>query len=175
MKKLYIGDFSEVFIGIVNSRQILIISTNTENTKYIEIPISISIKKDKDFLIFYQKNTESIFLSVFFSKLESLLNLKNIIKKKLILKGVGYKIFFSENSKNITFKLGYSHLIVLSIPEQIFNVSISKNLISMQSYDTTFLGNFLAKIRNLRLPDSYKGKGFLRKNEKLTLKQLKKK
>jgi ribosomal protein L6P/L9E len=175
MKKLYIGNLSEIFLGIVNNQQMLIISKNTEDTKYIKVPIDISIKKDKDFLIFYQKGTESTFFSVFFSKLESLLNLKNIIKRKLILKGVGYKISFSDNSKNIVFKLGYSHLIVLSIPEQIFNVSISKNLISMQSYDTTFLGNFLAKIRNLRVPDSYKGKGFLRKNEKLTLKQLKKK
>jgi ribosomal protein L6P/L9E len=45
----------------------------------------------------------------------------------------------------------------------------------MQSYDITFLGNFLAKIVSLRSPDPYKGKGFLRKNEKIVLKQLKKK
>ena len=100
---------------------------------------------------------------------------RSIIKKKLILKGVGYRISFSDNLKDIIFKLGYSHLIVLPIPTQILNVSITKNLISMQSYDITFLGNFLAKIVSLRSPDPYKGKGFLRKNEKIELKQLKKK
>jgi large subunit ribosomal protein L6 len=175
MKKLYIGELTEIFLAIINNQQVLVVKKGLEKIIYISIPNCIKVKKENNFLLFDDKSEQKNFFANFLFKLSGLLEIKNVIKKKLILKGIGYKMSFSTNLENIVFKLGYSHLIVLPIPEQIFNVSIVKNLISMQSYDITFLGNFLAKIRGFRVPDSYKGKGFLRKNEKLILKQLKKK
>lgn len=175
MKKLFIGEFAKIFLAIINKQQVLVVKKGLEKIIYITVPNSIKIKKENNFLVLDYKNEEKNNVYNFWFKLSDLLEIKNVIKKKLILKGIGYRISFSTNLENIVFKLGYSHLIILPIPEQIFNVSIVKNLISMQSYDITFLGNFLAKIRGFRIPDSYKGKGFIRKNEKLIVKQLKKK
>lgn len=172
IKKLYIGDVTQVSLSILNSKHILIITKNLEKTFYISIPTNIYIKKEEKFLIINENENSC---KSFSNRIVSLLTKKKLIKKKLILKGVGYKMSLSSDLKNIIFKLGYSHLIVLPIPQQIFNVSIIKNMISMQSYDLSFLGNFLAKIRSFRIPDAYKGKGFTKKNEKLILKQLKKK
>lgn len=175
MKTLYIGEFTKIFLTVINKQQVLVLKKNLQKFVYIELPSGLNVKIDKNFLKINQKNEHAATLSLFVFKLTKLLTDRDAIKKKLILKGVGYRISFSDTLKDIVFKLGYSHLIVLPIPDQIFNVSINKNLISMQSFDITFLGNFLARIRNFRCPDSYKGKGFIRKNEKFILKQLKKK
>jgi large subunit ribosomal protein L6 len=175
MKSLYVGEITKIFLAVINKQQSLVVKKNLEKAVYINVPKDLYLKKEKNFLIVCNKNKKSTSFPLFFFKLSRLIVVRSIIKKKLILKGVGYRISFSDNLKDIIFKLGYSHLIVLPIPTQIFSVSITKNLISMQSYDITFLGNFLAKIVSLRSPDPYKGKGFLRKNEKIELKQLKKK
>ena len=77
------------------------------------------------------------------------------------------------NDKLIEFKLGFSHMITLSIPNEI-KVSIIKNNLILESFDKILLGNFSATIKNFKTPDSYKGKGICYKNEILFLKVVKK-
>lgn len=175
LKKIYLSDSTKIFLGVIHNHSVIIIKKSFKETCYLQIPKNIFIRREKDFLVVYTKNVCLNFFSLFYFKLSALLFVKSIIKKKLILKGVGYRMSITSDLKVIVFKLGYSHTIFLNIPSEIFSVSIIKNLISIQSYDTVFLGDFISQIRNLRIPDSYKSKGFLRKNEKLTLKQLKKK
>jgi large subunit ribosomal protein L6 len=77
------------------------------------------------------------------------------------LVGVGYKA--SHNGQILDLSLGYSHGILLEVPKE---VSVStetvkgKNpLITLESADKQLIGQVAAKIRGLRKPEPYKGKG----------------
>lgn len=104
--------------------------------------------------------------------------LKNMIKgvkekfvKKLILEGVGYK---SEvKGKNLNLALGFSHPVEVAIPDSL-TVEAVKNVITIQGIDKALVGEFAAKVRALKKPEPYKGKGFRYENEIIRRKQGKK-
>jgi large subunit ribosomal protein L6 len=104
--------------------------------------------------------------------------LKNMIRgvkekyqKKLILEGVGYK---SEvRGTNLALALGFSHPVLVPIPEGIA-VTAEKNVISIQGIDKALVGEFAARVRALKKPEPYKGKGFRYDDEVIRRKQGKK-
>lgn len=167
----------EIFITFLTlyNKSFIVIITKTGKKKYISIPKHINLVKKDDFLIIdsSKKETFSIVFNRFCSLLQSWVKrFDKSVKKKLILKGLGFKISMAEN--NLEFKLGYSHAIKIPIPEDEIFVKIEKNVITIEGFDSTQVGNFVTKIKNLRLPDSYKGKGFWYKNESIILKEVKK-
>lgn len=165
------------FVYIKNSKFIVLI--NATNTKYICIPNFITVGKENDFLTLSYMSTDDKLIkgqfNQFVERFEfALKNLSTIFKKKLILKGLGYKFNVQEALRNIELKLGFSHLINVKIPDNV-KVKLQKNYINIESNDNVLLGNFVNKIVSLKLPDSYKGKGFWYKYQKITLKTVKKK
>lgn len=84
-------------------------------------------------------------------------NNKIFYKKELILKGLGFKATL-EKLQILTLKVGYSHLLEIKIPEDI-SIKIKGNTINFTSTDKQILGNFVNYIKDLKSPDSYKGKG----------------
>lgn len=105
--------------------------------------------------------------------------IKNIVegitigyKKKLIIKGVGYKVYLKKNF--LLIKMGYSHDIVYYIPKEV-KVKCVGNEIDVVSHDKRILGQVCHEIKNIRKIDVYKGKGIKLSNEKIILKQGKKK
>jgi large subunit ribosomal protein L6 len=81
--------------------------------------------------------------------------------KKLELVGVGYKA--SNQGNLLDLALGYSHNIVFEIPKEL-KVTTSQEkgqnpMISFESTDKQLIGQVCAKIRSLRKPEPYKGKG----------------
>jgi large subunit ribosomal protein L6 len=105
-------------------------------------------------------------------------HLKNMIEgvekpyqKKLILEGVGYK---SEvKGKNFQFALGFSHPVVVEIPEGL-TATAEKNIITITGVDKELVGSFTAAIRALKKPEPYKGKGMRYEGEVIRRKQGKK-
>jgi len=105
-------------------------------------------------------------------------HIKNMIKgvetpyqKKLILEGVGFK---SEvKGKELHFALGFSHPVVVKIPEGI-TATAEKNNITIIGIDKELVGNFTAGIRALKKPEPYKGKGMRYHDEVIRRKQGKK-
>ena len=82
-------------------------------------------------------------------------------KKELELVGVGYK---AANQGNILdLALGYSHNILFEIPKELKIVTAQEKgknpTITLESIDKQLLGQVCAKIRSLRKPEPYKGKG----------------
>jgi large subunit ribosomal protein L6 len=82
-------------------------------------------------------------------------------KKELELVGVGYK---AANQGNILdLSLGYSHNILFEIPKELKVATAQEKgknpIISLESIDKQLLGQVCAKIRSLRKPEPYKGKG----------------
>ena len=91
--------------------------------------------------------------------------------KKLILEGVGYK---SEvKGKEFHFALGFSHPVVVAIPEGI-TATADKNNITITGVDKELVGGFTAAIRALKKPEPYKGKGMRYSDEVIRRKQGKK-
>jgi large subunit ribosomal protein L6 len=77
-------------------------------------------------------------------------------KRELEINGVGYRAEVSGDS--ITFALGYSHPIVFKLPKSV-TAKVEKNRLTLVSSDKDELGQVSAKIRELRPPEPYKGKG----------------
>ncbi|HVI48180.1 MAG TPA: 50S ribosomal protein L6 [Chitinophaga sp.] len=82
-------------------------------------------------------------------------------KKQLELVGVGYKA--AHSGQLLDLSLGYSHNIVIEIPKELkVNTLTEKGQnpkIMLEGVDNQLLGQVAAKIRSLRKPEPYKGKG----------------
>lgn len=77
--------------------------------------------------------------------------------KKLEMVGVGYKS--AVQGKKFTLEAGFSHPVELEIPEGIA-VAVEKNtLITISGLNKQKVGAFAAKVREVRKPEPYKGKG----------------
>ncbi|HYM65367.1 MAG TPA: 50S ribosomal protein L6 [Candidatus Sulfotelmatobacter sp.] len=89
-------------------------------------------------------------------------NLANLVKgvtdgfeKKLELTGVGYRAQASGNT--LTLSVGYSHPVVLK--GEGINFVVEENVITVSGIDKTLVGDMSAKVRSIRPPEPYKGKG----------------
>ena len=92
-------------------------------------------------------------------------------ERKLILEGIGYRVELS--GKNLKFIVGYSHPVVLPIPENI-DVAVEKNTMTVSGIDKERVGQFAAEIRAVKKPEPYKGKGIRYEGEYVRQKQGKK-
>ncbi len=91
--------------------------------------------------------------------------------KKLILEGVGFK---SEvKGKELHLALGFSHPVVVKIPEGI-TMTAEKNNLTITGIDKELVGSFTASVRALKKPEPYKGKGMRYDDEVIRRKQGKK-
>ena len=78
-------------------------------------------------------------------------------KKTLEIVGVGYRV--AATGKDLEFALGFSHPVIVQAPEGIsFDVE-SPTRFHVSGIDKQLVGEVSAKIRKLRKPDPYKGKG----------------
>jgi len=77
--------------------------------------------------------------------------------KKLEIVGVGYKA--EMRGKRLLLNLGYSHQIIVMVPEQIKLEVPTPNEINVSGIDKELVGAVAAKIRSFRKPEPYKGKG----------------
>lgn len=82
-------------------------------------------------------------------------------KKNLELVGVGYKAANQGNVLDLA--LGFSHNIIFEVPKELKVATVTEKgknpLISLEGIDKQLLGAVAAKIRSLRKPEPYKGKG----------------
>jgi len=77
--------------------------------------------------------------------------------KKLEIVGVGYKA--EMKGKKLLLTIGYSHPIIMSVPDSIQLNTPSPTEILISGYDKELVGMVAAKIRSFRKPEPYKGKG----------------
>ncbi len=77
-------------------------------------------------------------------------------EKRLEIEGVGYKAALEGDS--LALNVGFSHPTKLKIPEHM-TLALEKNVIVVNGIDKENVGQFAAKIRKVRPPEPYKGKG----------------
>jgi large subunit ribosomal protein L6 len=94
-------------------------------------------------------------------------------ERKLELVGVGYRAQAQGNKLNLT--LGFSHPVVYEMPEGVSVETPSQTEIIVKGSDKQKVGQAAAEIRRFRPPEPYKGKGVRYSDERVQLKEAKKK
>jgi len=154
---------SGVTVTVSNENVINVKGPKGELKQAIDRDIKVEIKDGK---VEFLRPTDQIRHRAMHGLYRSLID--NMVKgvtegysKKLELVGVGYKA--SNQGNLLDLALGYSHNIIFEIPKEL-KVATSQEkgqnpMITLESIDKQLLGQVCAKIRSLRKPEPYKGKG----------------
>jgi len=94
-------------------------------------------------------------------------------ERKLELVGVGYRAQAQGNKLNLT--LGFSHPVVYEVPAGVSIETPSQTEIFVRGVDKQAVGQVAAELRAFRPPEPYKGKGVRYSDERIVLKEAKKK
>jgi len=94
-------------------------------------------------------------------------------EKKLELVGVGYRAQAQGKKLNLT--LGFSHPVVFNVPEGVTVETPSQTEVVVRGADKQQVGQVAAEIRRFRPPEPYKGKGVRYADERVVMKEAKKK
>ena len=94
-------------------------------------------------------------------------------EKTLELFGVGYRATLKDKKLNL--QLGYSHDINFDIPEGIKIKVEKQTILKISGFDKQLVGSIVSKIKSLRPPEPYKGKGIREKGQYILRKEGKKK
>ncbi|MCB2022801.1 MAG: 50S ribosomal protein L6 [Rhizobacter sp.] len=94
-------------------------------------------------------------------------------EKKLTLVGVGFRA--QAQGAKLNLQIGFSHPVVKDMPAGVTVTTPSQTEIVIKGADIQVVGQIAAEVRALRPPEPYKGKGIRYADEKVSLKETKKK
>ncbi|HWP21051.1 MAG TPA: 50S ribosomal protein L6 [Burkholderiaceae bacterium] len=94
-------------------------------------------------------------------------------EKKLTLVGVGYRA--QAQGQKLNLQIGFSHPVVKEMPAGVKVETPSQTEIVIKGADRQVVGQIAAEVRAIRPPEPYKGKGIRYADEKVSLKETKKK
>jgi len=116
----------------------------------LEKEIKVSIKNEK-------VKKERAFWGLYRSLINNMvLGVETGFEKKLEVNGVGYRIALT--GKKLILNVGYSHPVDFELPEGITG-AVEGNVITISGIDKQLVGEVAAKIRKIKKPEPYKGKG----------------
>ncbi|MCK5070788.1 MAG: 50S ribosomal protein L6 [Desulfocapsa sp.] len=151
--------------------QVITVSTKKGKLERLILPeLEVSLKGQE---IIVENRDNSKRTNAFRGMTRSLINnmvlgVNEGFKKTLIVEGVGYKV--NVKGKVLTLNVGYSNPVEFPVPEGIqINVD-GNNKIIVESIDKELLGLTSAKIREIRKPEPYKGKGIRYEDEHIVRK-----
>ena len=175
-KKIWISEERYFFICEMSGERVAVLSCNL-SYRYFIVPnyVSVCLKSD-GFALSCDYNVDAEAKSEFLNRMIGWIKESSkFFRSKLLLKGLGYKVNVNNNQRELNLKLGYSKIRTVLIPTTRIKIKTSKTMITVQGHNLSDVGNFAQKIRRLREPDPYKGKGIWFQNESITLKEIKKK
>ena len=125
------------------------------------LPLGILAKVEENKVMIEQKNKDDETKKALSGLSRALIN--NMVKgvsvgfeKKLELSGVGYRA--TANANNLTLSVGFSHPVQIAADPSIA-LTVEENIIKITGNNKDLVGNTAAKIRAVRPPEPYKGKG----------------
>jgi len=96
-----------------------------------------------------------------------ILGTEKMFSKKLVIEGVGYKADLQKSE--LTLNVGYSNPVIFNLPAGVTG-KVEKTTITLEGIDKELLGQTAAKIRDIRKPEPYKGKGIRYEGEHIVRK-----
>lgn len=137
----------------------------------------ITIKREDNVLSFVPRNHDNAAVALAGTMCALAKNMMKGVtggfEKKLTLVGVGYRAQAQGKKLNLT--LGFSHPVSFDVPAGITIETPSQTEIVIKGLDKQQVGQVAATIRGYRPPEPYKGKGVRYSDEKIILKEAKKK
>ena len=146
--------------------------TGSKGTLERDIRPEIEIKQEGEELICSPKGTSKRVFA-FWGMTRSLVNnmivgVEQGFQKKLLVEGVGYRA--NASGTTLTLSVGYSNPVEFNVPKGI-SVDVDKdNTITLDGIDKELLGITAARIRDIRKPEPYKGKGIRYEDEHIVRK-----
>ena len=137
----------------------------------------VTVKNDKGTLTFVATNetAEADAMSGTFRALVN--NMVNGVNKgferKLNLVGVGFRA--AAQGQKLNLQIGFSHPVVKDMPQGITVQTPTQTEILIKGADRQVVGQIAAEVRAIRPPEPYKGKGIRYSDERVVLKETKKK
>lgn len=129
------------------------------------LPEGIAVKNVNNRLVVSQtKNISSIFGLVRATLANMIIGVRSGFEKQLELSGVGFRAQVTGN--DLTLSLGFSHPVKVTALAGI-NFKVSENIITISGIDKVLVGDTAAKIRSIKPPEPYKGKGISYKGERI--------
>src|ERR1700704_6296223 len=137
----------------------------------------VSIERDGDKLVFkaLEDSDESNAMSGTLRALAAnmVLGVTKGFERRLTLVGVGYRAQAQGDKLNLT--LGFSHPVVHQLPKGVKAETPTQTEIIIKGTDKQQVGQVAAEVRRYRSPEPYKGKGVRYADERIVLKETKKK
>lgn len=137
-------------LGVVKRKIPLVLKFNIEERK-----VTIERKKDDKSSIAIQGTMRAHLINMIKGVTEGW-------SKNLEMVGAGFRAEVRGN--DLVLSVGFSHPVVIKKPEKI-NFTVNKSLITIQGIDKEEVGSLAAKIRMIRKPEPYKGKGIKYQDE----------
>ena len=154
----------------IKGQDISVTGSKGSLSRTIHPGISVELK-DGEILVSGGENNKKI--NAFRGLMRSLINNMVIgvdqgFKKVLVIEGVGYRANVA--GKNLQLNVGYSNTVDFALPEGV-NADVENNVkIVLESIDKEVLGMTASKIRSIRKPEPYKGKGIRYEDEQIVRK-----
>ena len=145
----------------------------------LQVPVhaSVTVTQDKDRLTFAAANDSNEANALSGTTCQLVQNAVDGVtkgfEKKLTLIGVGYKA--QAQGAKLNLAVGYSHPVNVDMPEGITVATPTPTEVVVKGADRQRVGQIAAEIRAIRPPEPYKGKGIRYADEKITIKETKKK
>jgi len=140
------------------------------------IPEEISVKKEEDKIIVSlkrrTKKSPALWGLIRALLQNNIIGVSQGFEKRLEIRGVGYKASLPK-PETLILEMGFSHPVEMQVPSGL-SVAIEKNIIVVSGINKQEVGEFSAKIRRVRPPEPYKGKGIRYLGEKVRMKEGKK-
>lgn len=155
----------------VNERTIHVKGPKGENQKPIRPEVAVAIEGNE---VVVSRSSDDRFIRSLHGLIRNEIN--NMIQgvtqgydKILEINGVGYRA--AVQGRNLVLNLGFSHPINFELPKGI-DASVEKNtIVTIKGIDKYLVGEVAAKIRALKKPEPYKGKGVKYRDEKIIRKE----
>ena len=133
----------------------------------LNIPNEVTVEL-KDAQVIVKRKSDKRRFKMMHGTIRSLVDnmVQGVVKpyvRELELKGVGYRVALEGNK--LALNIGYKHPIYIEVPKDIKVEVPSQTEITISGIDKEKVGQFMAKIRLLRPPEPYKGKGIREKGE----------
>ncbi|MBZ9577761.1 50S ribosomal protein L6 [Patescibacteria group bacterium] len=142
----------------IEGQNVIVKGPKGELQKEVRPEIKVEIKEN-EILVSPEKETKKT--NAFWGLTRTLIS--NIIKgvtegyeKKLEIQGVGYRA--NLEGEDLVLQVGFSHPVKIDKVEGI-KFEVEKNIITISGIDKELVGQIAAKIRKVRKPEPYKGKG----------------
>ncbi len=134
--------------------------TGPKGTLERDVRPEIEVVADGEFLLIKCKDDSKrtdAFSGLFRSLIDNMVvGVDKGFQKKMIVEGVGYKA--SVAGSTLTLNVGYSNPVEFGLPKGV-TATADKSDITLDCIDKELLGQTAAKIRSIRKPEPYKGKG----------------